>query len=278
MLVKDLGGHSGCRILLYEENGIYFVRKYSGSKDYNLRLVSQCTKQQHFQSDTIKVPKVLNSGYDENGLFYFDMEYIQGVTLSKFITKIDVSDIQGIVSTIIGNLQFETVRNHTTSEIFTKKISELEEKTKNLGNGAVKQAISILKKIDWAVFPNTMCHGDLTFENIIISNKEIYFIDFLDSFYDSWLLDVGKLFQDLECMWSYRDMTSWDANTKIRLVIFKQIILNCLKQKNSRYVHFTYAALLLHLVRIYPYSKDSVTLSFLDQQVERVSKILGDDK
>ena len=71
MLVKDLGGHSGCRILLYEENGIYFVRKYSGSKDYNLRLVSQCTKQQHFQSDTIKVPKVLNSGYDENGLFYF---------------------------------------------------------------------------------------------------------------------------------------------------------------------------------------------------------------
>ncbi len=278
MLVKDLGGHSGCRILLYEENGIYFVRKYSGSKDYNLRLVSQCTKQQHFQSDTIKVPKVLNSGYDENGLFYFDMEYIQGVTLSKFITKIDVSDIQGIVSTIIGNLQFETVRNHTTSEVFTKKISELEVKTKNLGNGAVKQAISILKKIDWAVFPNTMCHGDLTFENIIISNKEIYFIDFLDSFYDSWLLDVGKLFQDLECMWSYRDMTSWDANTKIRLIIFKQIILNCLKQKNSRYVHFTYAALLLHLVRIYPYSKDSATLSFLDQQVERVSKILGDDK
>ena len=278
MLVKDLGGHSGCRILLYEENGIYFVRKYSGSKDYNLRLVSQCTKQQHFQSDTIKVPKVLNSGYDENGLFYFDMEYIQGVTLSKFITKIDVSDIQGIVSTIIGNLQFETVRNHTTSEVFTKKISELEVKTKNLGNGAVKQAISILKKIDWAVFPNTMCHGDLTFENIIISNKEIYFIDFLDSFYDSWLLDVGKLFQDLECMWSYRDTTSWDANTKIRLIIFKQIILNCLKQKNSRYVHFTYAALLLHLVRIYPYSKDSATLSFLDQQVERVSKILGDDK
>ncbi len=278
MLVKDLGGHSGCRILLYEENGIYFVRKYSGSKDYNLRLVSQCTKQQHFQSDTIKVPKVLNSGYDENGLFYFDMEYIQGVTLSKFITKIDVSDIQGIVSTIIGNLQFETVRNHTTSEVFTKKISELEVKTKNLGNGAVKQAISILKKIDWAVFPNTMCHGDLTFENIIISNKEIYFIDFLDSVYDSWLLDVGKLFQDLECMWSYRDMTSWDANTKIRLIIFKQIILNCLKQKNSRYVHFTYAALLLHLVRIYPYSKDSATLSFLDQQVERVSKILGDDK
>ena len=91
-------------------------------------------------------------------------------------------------------------------------------------------------------------------------------------------MDFGKLFQDLECMWSYRDVPTLDANIKIRLVIFKQIILNCLKQKNIKYVFNTYVALLLNLVRIYPYSKDKVTISYLDGQVKRILNIMKGKK
>ena len=278
MLVKNLGGHSGCRIYLYEEKGNYFVRKYSGSLDYNQRLYSQCIKQMKFKSESIHVPQVLRMEYDDKGLFYFDMEYVQGVTLAKYISKIDVSDIQGLASTIIKNINFDDTINLNATDIFLSKLKELEDKTKGMGAGTVVRAIDFLKTIDWTSFPNALCHGDLTFENIIIRNNEIYFIDFLDSFYESWIMDFGKLFQDLECMWSYRDVPTLDANIKIRLVIFKQIILNCLKQKNIKYVFNTYVALLLNLVRIYPYSKDKVTISYLDGQVKRILNIMKGKK
>ena len=48
------------------------------------------------------------------------------------------------------------------------------------------------------------CHGDLTFENIIVKNKKIYLIDFLDSYINSPLIDISKLQQDLILNWSNR--------------------------------------------------------------------------
>lgn len=57
------------------------------------------------------------------------------------------------------------------------------------------------------------CHGDLTFENIMIdSNKELIPIDpnFDPECYSSWLLDVSKLFQS--CHSNYEDVFA-DVNT-----------------------------------------------------------------
>ena len=41
MIVKNLGGHSGCQILLMEENDKSFVRKISSNLTYNKRLEAQ---------------------------------------------------------------------------------------------------------------------------------------------------------------------------------------------------------------------------------------------
>ena len=51
MSITNLGGHSGCKVLLCEEddNGI-FVRKISGDIDYNKRLEIQAKKQSEFKS------------------------------------------------------------------------------------------------------------------------------------------------------------------------------------------------------------------------------------
>ena len=48
------------------------------------------------------------------------------------------------------------------------------------------------------------CHGDLTFENIIINNNKVYLIDFLDSYVDSPIIDISKIKQDLILNWSNR--------------------------------------------------------------------------
>ena len=94
MNVFNLGGHSGCKILLYDDGIKSFIRKISKSKDYNDRLLKQCSKQANFVNPFIKAPKIIKSGIDEDGLFYFDMEYIQGVTLSEYIKGIEISKIK----------------------------------------------------------------------------------------------------------------------------------------------------------------------------------------
>lgn len=274
MLVKNLGGHSGCKIFLYEENGNYFVRKFSASVEYNSRLEQQCRKQEEFKSCSVKVPRVFNRGYDKDGLFYFDMEYIQGITLAKYISKINVSAIGGIAKIITDNIDLKNQGTVAESPAFADKIQDLKIKTTPLRRPVLDAAISFLEDYNWKNFSCSLCHGDLTLENIIVKNNDIYFIDFLDSFYDSWLLDIGKLLQDLECMWSYRKLDRIDTNTKLRLVIFKNILLKKLISVNPEYIRDSYAALLLHLVRIYPYAAEAATLQYLDEQVERILKMI----
>lgn len=269
MFVKDLGGHSGCKILLYEDDKSYFVRKISASVEYNERLENQCIKQEKFSNNSIKTPKVLNKGY-ENGLFFFDMEYIQGVTLAKYIAKINVSQIEDVVSKIVDNIDYSDASSDC-STIFLNKLNDLKKKTLSFNNNSINEAIEILENYDWSKFACSYCHGDLTLENIIVKNGEMFYIDFLDSFYDSWVLDVGKLFQDVECMWSYRN-DNIDMNTKIRLIIFKDIIINKLNKIDGDYVKRTYVALLLHLIRIYPYTNDSNTIDFLDKKLNLILK------
>ena len=106
MQISNLNGFSGCKVLLCEdEHENTFVRKISPSINYNDRLSIQMKKQMEFNSLTLSVPKVYNSGY-ENGLFYFDMEYLQGITLLEKLKTIRVCDIRKYVD-IIGNFLFE---------------------------------------------------------------------------------------------------------------------------------------------------------------------------
>lgn len=276
MIVKDLGGHSGCKILLCEENGKYFVRKISGSVEYNHRLEKQCLKQKEFKTTTVKVPKILNSGYESN-LFYFDMEYVQGITLAKYISKIDVSKISSIADLLVSNIDFnESILNDFNA--YLNKINELTDKTLHLNNEYINSALAYLKEYSWIDFSNSFCHGDLTLENIIVRNGELYYIDFLDSFANSWILDIGKLLQDTDCFWSYRKDEKFDVNTRLRLIILKEILLDKIESINKKYVSDAYAALLLNLIRIYPYTTDEQTLVFLDENTNRVLKLLRGEK
>lgn len=105
MNVVDLGGHSGCKILLCEsENNEVFVRKISSDKGYNKRLKIQAEKQAEYSNPNIKVPQVLGKGYTEDGLYYFDMEYIQGITMAEYIKTIEIGRVRSICESIVTNI------------------------------------------------------------------------------------------------------------------------------------------------------------------------------
>lgn len=274
MQIIDLGGHSGCKILLCEEDdNSVFVRKISSSLDYNKRLETQALKQKEFEGIKIKTPAVLTMGYMEDGLFYFDMEYIQGITLAEYMKSIEIGKVRGICETIVENLVNATRNEGVADEqVFQNKIVDLSKKLESKKNTVIDEALEILIKHSWKKFKKTSCHGDLTLENIIVKDGQLYVIDFLDSFYDCWLMDISTILQDVQTMWSYRYQEKKDVNTLIRLMVFRDILMDTVKKiAYDDYIE-VYYALLLKLIRIFPYTKDNETYKFL---TEKTKSIIG---
>ncbi len=279
----NLGGHSGCKIFLMEnEEGPIFVRKISKDKEYNERLKVQCEKQAFFDGGKIKAPKVYNTGTTEEGLFFFDMEYVQGITLAERIKTMEIGKVRGVVESLVQNLvpkesiKITPEEKERIVEIFQNKVVNLKKELKPHNNDIINKAICLLESHDWTKCIPSQCHGDMTLENIIVKNENLYFIDFLDSFYDSWILDIGTLLQDVQAMWSYRYDKEVNMNTVLRLMVFKDLLLDAIGEIDSQYVIETYYALLQKLIRIFPYTKDDFTYKFLNEKVSVVLKKIGE--
>ena len=134
-----------------------------------------------------------------------------------------------------------------------------------------------MRSFDFSFVPRSSCHGDLTLENIIVTtNNELYLIDFLDSFYDSWMIDIAKLLQDLELKWSYR-FSEDDSNREIRLLIAKEALLNRIRvmDNGQEIIRNVYSILLLNILRILPYSKDDITIIFIEESLNHTLDILN---
>ena len=255
----NLGGHSGCQIhLIEDDDGNVFVRKVSKDEAYNKRLEIQCEKQKDFKSKFIKAPIVYRQGYTEEGLFYFDMEYIQGMTLAEYIKTPEQKEL------------VTEEEKQKIIDIFSNKISELKKCLVNKEEPVITKALYLLENHDWSIMKPSLCHGDMTLENIIIRNDCLYYIDFLDSFYDSWFLDVGTLLQDVQVMWSYRFQNEVSMNTVLRLIVFRDLLLDEINKIEPSYVIEIYYALLQKLIRIFPYTTDEQTYQFLLQKTEIV--------
>lgn len=275
MNITDLGGHSGCKILLYEkENNEVFVRKISGNYSYNKRLEKQAQKQALYFNPNIRVPKILNSGYTSAGLFYFDMEYIQGITMAEYIKTIEIGKVRAICELIVKNIVTINKKNGSVNErIFIDKINSLK-KALNHHNDIIDEALFMLENHKWDRFVKTSCHGDLTLENIIVKDNQLYLIDFLDSFYDSWIMDISTIMQDVQTMWSYRYDEEIEINTKIRLLVFRDILMETIDKESPLDYIEVYYALLLKLIRIFPYTKDDKTYLFLNKKTKSIIKII----
>lgn len=276
MYIRDLGGHSGCKILLCEEDdNKVFVRKISSDNQYNERLEIQANKQESFKSNKIRVPEVLAKGYTDEGLFYFDMEYIQGITMAKYMNFIEIGKVKSLVELIVKDIV--DVHPETTvvdETVFINKINNLKQKLFLNNNPIIEEAIGLLESHSWKKFTKTACHGDMTLENIIVKDGQLYLIDFLDSFYDCWIMDISTLLQDVQTLWSYRYQNEININTLIRLIVFRDILVDTVKEISADDIIEVYYALLLKLIRIYPYTKDERTYEFLNEKTASVINII----
>lgn len=259
--MKKLEGYSGCKLELLASGDV--VRKTSKSEEYNLRLEAQCLKQAAFKHDMLYAPTVLDMGYDPAGLFYFDMEYIDGPTLAQMVINED--NCLWTIDILRQAICLEDVPE-LEPKPFVLKLRQLQEAIADC-DPAFAEAVEFLLNQDWSGFPAGYCHGDLTLENIIVQGKRLYLIDFLDSFCDSPLLDMAKLLQDLQCGWAFRDHSLSPAATKMLEDCQCRLLLSLTERQRQQCSQ----ALLLHLLRIVPYSaRDKRTAGFLHHAIASI--------
>lgn len=191
-------GLSGCRIELLNDN---VLRKHSSSQDYNQRLLSQIKKQSlfsHFVLQNIDSPRV--HSIHQGDIYSFDMEYVSGFSFDEYFSHADIKQVDQVVTSLFGYFDFLI----SNSRLYHKEVSKRIILNKLNSMRESEFLLYIKNHLEDIQVPYSFCHGDLTFANIIFHQKRLYFIDFLDSFIDSYLVDFAKLKQDLFYCWNLK--------------------------------------------------------------------------
>ena len=89
--------------------------------------------------------------------------------------------------------------------------------------------------------------------NILFQDKKIYFIDFLDSYIDSFICDLIKLKQDLYYLWNLKIQSSKNLR---HLIVYKRF-WDLIYSKNVEYLQSPQFKMLdiINYLRIEPYIK-----------------------
>ena len=241
-------GLSGCKL---EIIGGGVLRKYSPSIDYNQRLIKQVDKQILFSKFILKnidTPKVL--GTLTNQLYSFDMEYIPGLSAYEYFSSANICGVEFVIQTLFDYFDYfsNNIRDLNINNRIIEKIDSLQNKTKYPDYLKYLRTYIDSNQI---IVPKTFCHGDLTFNNIIFHKNRLFFIDFLDSYVDSFFCDIVKLKQDLYYLWSLKVQ---DEET-LRIVQIYSYIWKKLNQRYKKYIDTKGFEILdvMNSLRIEPY-------------------------
>jgi aminoglycoside phosphotransferase len=242
MFIKTLKGFSGCVVELHHSH----VTKVSSSKQYNDRLERQIKKQIAFTHPYIKTPEVYSTGYTDHGLYYCSMEHIPGKTLSETVTLRPTEYSLSLIKSLLYYIRYNNTLYVDDNKKIYDKINSYEFPDQRL----ISIQEDILEQIPTQV-PISYCHGDLTFENIIVKDDTLYFIDFLDSFIQTRYLDLAKILQDVIYCWSWR-YENYQSHIK-NIMIYDLIKTTFTKEE----LDFAHLLLKINILRIYPYTEST---------------------
>jgi 5-methylthioribose kinase len=176
--------------------------------------------------------------------------------MKNYLIHNNVNLLTNFLCDIIDSFSDDSVYKDYT-EVYHHKLSYLS------GNQGLiftkEQLINRLPK----KLPQSTYHGDMTLENIIYTNPGFCMIDPLTSDYDSYIFDIAKLRQDLECKWFIRKL-----NVKI------DTKLQRIQEKLKRWYPdaFDDSLLILMLLRVYPYCDDT-DKQFIVNEANRLWKL-----
>lgn len=241
-IIKKLYGHSGCQVYLMQDSSRVFVRKIGDIK-------RNLTKLKELQYD-LQVPAIYAYGDT-----FIDMEYVHGIDLRQYLIEHDpdrlLEFLVGLGKKLTDNV---APKNYTrTFDDFLRLV--------NFTHLPFTQ-LELIQKLDFNLW-SSRYHGDLTLENIIYSKNKFVLIDCSTGIWDSWLFDLIKLRQDLDCHWFMRDNHAMIEN---KLVYLKNNLRKYWPELDNNYL------LILMLLRVYRHCAITKDANFILEKIKLLWK------
>ena len=209
--------------------------------------------------------------YSRNFIEYFEAAGFEQVdyfikALVLFVEKeLKESPILRVPTSLTFD-KFEDVRNKICSNPFLTKDAEVTSLMQDS-----EQRFLLFVQQDSIEIPVGVCHGDLTFSNILFNGNNYYLIDFLDSFIESPLLDIVKIRQDSTHLWSQLMYTKQYDKLRLRIIcekIDREIDQYFRKYEWYRRYYDIYS--LMNLLRILQYAKEEKVVKYLKRCISDV--------
>lgn len=214
---RALHGFSGVDLTLIEYAEGSVVRKQARRPEQNARLRAQAEKLAWAHRAGFPCPALLGSG-SEGGLCWFDMDYVPGESLANGLISgraIDWPQVVDQVRLVLLRLR-DQAAGFIPAQAFQRKLAEIEARCaaqpvlRPLAP-RIGRAIGALRALDWSWLPDGPSHGDLTLENMLLrSDGSVLLIDFDVPAPGSYMLDIGKIYQDLSGQWFLRQLALRD--------------------------------------------------------------------
>lgn len=276
----DVKGHSGCSVEVVREGKQLFIYKTTRDKKYLKRLCLQGEKQCRASDVTwnhIRVPKVYEVRSEEEYTL-IKMEYVYSKNYIEYFEHAGFEQIESFVEEIIRFVDREIERSSmkvVPQKVLLDKFYDVKSKTlSNLQDD--EDVLALLSKAEYffsslndMVMPIGICHGDLTFSNILFSGNNYFLIDFLDSFIESPLIDIVKIRQDSAFLWSrlmYRHTVD-DTRLKIISRRIDKEVDSYFSQKYEWYSSYYKPFQLMNMLRILQYAKSEEVITFLKTNI-----------
>lgn len=274
----EVKGHSGCQIDVVSDGSGIYVYKSTADPKYLHRLVLQAEKQKAaaaVEYQHIRVPQIYGIEKTEETVVV-KMQYVYSKNFIEFFEQAGFEQIDYLIGALKYFIEYEInqCRLETLSpEIFRDKFADI--KGKCLSNplyqddDIVKDILvrseKVFADLSDILIPVGLCHGDLTFSNILFNGNNYYLIDFLDSFVETPLQDIVKIRQDTAYRWSQLMYTKRYDAVRLHIVMEKidREIDAYFSNKYQWYREYYQVMQLMNILRILPYAHEQRVIDYL---------------
>ena len=277
-------GHSGCQIDVVNEGNEIYVYKSTADPKYIKRLVLQAEKQRaaaEIEHQHIRVPKIYDIEKTDETVVV-KMQYVYSKNFIEFFEQAGFEQVDYLIGALEYFVEHEISKSKlqtVSSKIFQDKFAEIKCKCEHNPLYQDDERIASILSRSEQVFTNLkdmlipvgLCHGDLTFSNILFNGNNYYLIDFLDSFLGTPLQDIVKLRQDTRYRWSQLMYTKRYDAVRLHIVLDKidREIDTYFSNKYEWYRTNYPVMQLMNILRILPYAHEEKIVEFLKDALEK---------
>lgn len=279
----EVKGHSGCKIEVVREDDGLYVYKSTHDPGYLERLLLQGRKQQDAAKTVlqhIRVPKILDIQRSADSVS-LKMDYIYSKNFIGYFEYAGFEQISYFIRALCLYLDDEIKKSPLTevkADVLKNKFADVQHKisinpvlnTDQEISQIIQQSASCFETVHDMMLPVGVCHGDLTFSNILFNGNNYYLIDFLDSFVESPLLDIVKIRQDSAFLWSQLMFSGQYDGIRLQIVaskIDKEIVGFA-----NQYEWYSYYPIfqLMNFLRVLQYAHEERIISYLKRIINQL--------